>query len=254
MKNDRSARFLLCLPLLAGLTLSLWAVEVRKTKKYTEWTESEVGQILSHSPWVNTEAVRADISVSNDVPSSKVPAGVRAGRQPDQNTSGNSKDLWSCSAGNVGSSRQPEQDTSTLSYTVMWYSATPVRQAIARRASLRNLATEEQLKQFLQPVGDVCLIAVSGDIQQLLMQANQADVLKRTYLQVRGKDKIFATNFKSPSSASLPAIYEFPRNIQGAPIFTENDKDVVFSSDLGTIRIESCFIPKKMIFEDKLVF
>lgn len=248
MKNDRSARFLLCLPLLAGLTLSLWAVEVRKTKKYTEWTESEVGQILSHSPWVNTEAVPAGISVPNDVPSSKVPAG----RQPDQNPSGHSKELWSCSVG--APSRQPDQDTSTLSYTVMWYSATPVRQAIARRASLRNLATEEQLKQFLQPVEDVSLIAVSGDIQQLLMQANQADVLKRTYLRVRGKDNIFATNFKPPSSASGPAIFEFPRNIQGAPIFTENDKDVVFSSDLGTIRIESCFIPKKMIFEDKLVF
>lgn len=228
MKNTRIIKALLFLILILGLTLSLVAADVWKTKKYTEWTEQEALQILKRSPWADQESMVA--GMNSELPGSSTTA---AGRRSQANSA---------------------NDVDMAEYNVAWYSATPVRQAHARLASLKNRVKPEDLEQFLAPIGDVCFITVTGQLQRRLEEADKEELLKNTYLQVRGKDKIFATDYQPPSATSRLAIFQFPRTVSNALIFTENDKAVEFNSSVGGVRIHASFSPKKMIFEDKLNF
>ncbi|MBZ5553146.1 MAG: hypothetical protein LAO21_10535 [Acidobacteriia bacterium] len=209
------------------LTVVSWAAEAWKAKKYTEWTDPEAMQVLERSPWGSIVSV-----VTGASPVASDPGTAPGGRDT-----------------------SPISDTGrTEEYTVAWYSALPVRQAHARLAELRGRATKEQLEQFLQPVTDVCLIAVRGRNQDRLIKANKDQLLKKTYLQVKGKEKVFASDYTAPSTPTAQAIFQFPRTVNGTPILSEDDKDVEFVTDLGEYRVRSHFTPKKMIFDGRFTF
>lgn len=210
------------------LNFSLWAADAWKVKKYTEWTESEATQVLQRSPWANTESVVTGMSQAG---SSEF--GTNSGQR---------------------SSPQSAEDTNAINLTVAWYSAMPVREAHARLASMHHRASEDQLKQFLQPVTEVCLITVAGPYSQPFIDAHKEQLIKKTYLQAKGKEKIYATDYTPPSAASRLAIFRFPRTVNNVPIFTEADKDVEFVTDLGNFKVRSHFTPKKMIFGDQFTF
>ena len=215
------------LAMLIVLTIALWAAEAWKTKNYTEWSDSEAMQVLERSPWGNVVNVMIGInSQSSDLGTSR---GSRSSEATDDN-------------------RQTEE------YTVAWYSSVPVREAHARLAVLRGRATKEQLEQFLQPVTEVCLIAVRGRNQDRLMKANKEQLLKKTYLQVKGKEKVYHSDYNAPSTPTGQAIFQFPRTVNGAPILSETDKDVEFVTDLGEYRVRAHFTPKKMIFDGKFTY
>ncbi|MDD5542062.1 MAG: hypothetical protein PHX83_02715 [Acidobacteriia bacterium] len=227
MKNTRTMKALLFLTLILGLTLSLLAADAWKAKKYTDWTEQEAMQILNRSPWASQQSTVA--GMYSEMPGSSTTTGGRR-------------------------SQSNNDDVNMANYVVAWYSAMPVRQAHARLASLKNRAKPEDLQEFLAPVGDVCLITVTGQLHRRFEGANKEELLKKTYLQVKGKPKVFATDYQAPSATSRLAIFQFPRTLDNAPIFTENDKEVEFISTVEGIRIQASFAPKKMIFEDKLNF
>jgi hypothetical protein len=231
MKNSR---FHYCaaivVALMVMLSLLLWAADAWKTKNYTEWSEADANQVLNRSPWANTESVATGFS------------GI-----PEHETEA------------VGSVSRPSglggaDDMNSINYTVAWYSSAPVRQAHARLASLKGKATEDQLKQFLEPVADVCLITVAGGNRKPFIEANKEKLLKKTYLQVKGKEKIYATEFAAPTATSRLAVFQFPRTVNGAPIFVEADKDVEFVTDVGAFKIRSHFTPQKMIFNGAFTF
>jgi hypothetical protein len=212
------------------MTVILWAADPWKGKKYTEWSDIEAHQVLEHSPWANVVSI------------------VTGGRMdaPSDSAAGGS--------GGVRGAPQVSDDTNTSDFTVAWYSSVPVRDAHARLASMRGKIPEEQLKQFLEPVADVCLITVTSRYQKPLMDANKETLLKKTYLQVKGKDKVYANDYSAPSAQSRLAIFQFPRSVNGTPILTEEDKDVEFVADLGQFKVRSHFTPKKMIFDGKFTY
>lgn len=207
---------------------ALWAADPWKVKKYTEWSEQEAMQVLRNSPWASTESIPFEVGSRGG--SGYPDAGARPGQQ------------------------QTDDSRVMVDYTVAWYSALPIREAHARLASMRKIVTEEQVKEFLQPVGDICQITVTSRNQKPLMNADIPQLLKKTYLQVKGKEKINATDYKPPSAQSRLAIFQFPRTVNGTPLLTEADKDVEFVTDLGEFKVRSHFIPKKMMIEGALVY
>jgi hypothetical protein len=222
--------FGLVLSILLIMTLSLWAAEPWKTKKSTEWSVQEALQVLNHSPWANTESVVTGMSFMDG---QSTPGGM--GQKPRPQTGGD--------------------DLSTAEYSVAWYSATPVRQAHARLASLNNRASEDELKGFLQPVTEVCNISIKGNYLKPFFEADKEAVIKKTYLLVKGKEKIYATDYTPPASARAGLVlFHFPRSLNGAPILNENDKDVEFGTEVGGIRVRSHFTPKRMIFEGAFAY
>jgi hypothetical protein len=215
------------LALLLVMAGALWAAEVWKSKKYTDWTDADAMQVLERSPWGNIVSVMTGANP----------------QAPDYDSGPTSRNT------DVINDKGPTED-----YTVAWYSSLPVREAHARLAELRGRATKEQLQQFLQPVTDVCLIAVRARTQDRLMKANKDQLLKKTYLQVKGKEKVYATDFTAPPTPMGQALFQFPRTTNGTPILTEEDKDVEFVTDLGEYRIRAHFTPKKMIFDGKFTY
>jgi hypothetical protein len=212
------------------MTLSLWAAEPWKTKKSTEWTVQEALQVLNHSPWANTESV---VTGMGSMDGQSTPGGM--GQKPRSQTGGD--------------------DLNTAEYSVAWYSALPVRQAHARLASLNNRASEDELKEFLQPVTEVCNISIKGKYLKPFFEADKETAIKKTYLLVRGKEKIYATDYTPPASArSGLVVFHFPRSLNGTPVLNENDKEVEFGTEVGGIRVRSHFTPKKMIFEGSFTY
>lgn len=215
----------MCGVLLLGLTLSLWAAEAWKTKKYTEWSESDAMQVLERSPWGATVSVIIGAVPSMD-DSSESTLGSRPTAQP------------------------PTDDTNSTNFMVAWYSSVPVREAQARLALLHKRANEQQVSQFLQPVTDACLITVSGAYLRPFLRMDKEKMLKGSYIQVKGKNKIYATDYTPPKPGqSNLALYQFPRTLDGKPVLTAEDKDVQFVTDLGAFRVHARFSPKKMIFD-----
>lgn len=223
-------RAMIALTVLIVMTVILWAVDPWKGKKYTEWSDLEAHQVLEHSPWANVVSMVTGRRM--DTPSDSAPGG----------------------SGGIRGAPQVSDDTNTSDFTVAWYSSVPVREAHARLASMRGKISEEQLKQFLEPVTDVCLITVTSRYQKPLMEAKKETVLKKTYLQVKGKDKVYATDYNAPSDQSRLAIFQFPRTVNGTPILTEDDRDIEFVADLGEFKVRSHFNPKKMIFDGKFTY
>ncbi|MBZ5536818.1 MAG: hypothetical protein LAO31_12765 [Acidobacteriia bacterium] len=213
--------------LLLVMAGALWAADVWKSKKYTDWSDAEAMQVLERSPWANVVSV-----VTGTNPQS-----------PDYDSSPSNRNIDAIN-----------DNGRTEDYTVAWYSSMPVRQAHARLAELRGRATKEQLEQFLQPVTDVCLIAVRGRNQDRLIKANKEQLLKKTSLQVKGKEKVYASDYTVPPTPTAQAIFQFPRTVNGAPILAEDDKDIEFVTDLGVYRVRAHFTPKKMIFEGKFTY
>ena len=213
-----------CSLLLLGLTLALWAAEAWKTKKYTEWSDVDAMQVLQHSPWGVTVSVITGVNPSMSDNSERPTA-------------------------------QTPNDMNSTNFIVAWYSSLPVRQAEARLALLHNRANEQQIQRFLQPVSDACFITVSGQYQRPFIRRDKEKMLKSSYIQVKGKEKIYATDYTPPKpEQSIPALYQFPRTVNGQPILTENDKDVEFVTDLGEFRIRAHFTPKKMVFDGAFTY
>jgi hypothetical protein len=213
--------------LLLVMAGTLWAADAWKSKKYTDWSDAEAMQVLERSPWANVVSVMTGTNPQS----------------PDYDSSPSNRTTDAIN-----------ENDRTQGYTVAWYSSIPVREAHARLAELRGRATKEQLEQFLQPVTEVCLIAIRGRSQDRLMKANKEQLLKKTYLQVKGKEKVYATDFTAPSTPTAQAIFQFPRTVNGVPILTEDDKDIEFVTDLGEYRVRAHFAPKKMIFEGKFTY
>lgn len=231
MNKNRMSFLVSAFVFLAVLTVALWAADAWKVKKYTEWSDSEALQVLHSSPWATTVPVVTGINPLLPGESNTGPGGARPSGQVDEDT------------------------TRTTDYEVAWYSSVPVREAQARLALLKNLSTEEQIKRFLEPVTELCLISVSGRFPKTFLAANKEDLLKKTYLQVRGKDKVYATNVVPPSSPQgRMAIFQFPRALNGVPILSEEDKDVEFVADLEGYKIRAHFAPKKMVFDGKFTY
>jgi hypothetical protein len=229
-KTEVFPRATIALIVFIVMSVILWAADPWKGKSYSEWSDVEAHQVLEHSPWANVVSVMTG-----------------GGRMDNPSDSGGG------SAG-VRAAPQVSDDTSTADFTVAWYSSVPVREAHARLASMRSKTSEEQLKQFLQPVTDVCLITVTSRYQKPLMDANKETLLKKSYLQIKGKDKVYATDYSAPSAQSRLAIFQFPRVVNGTPILTEDDKDVEFVADLGPFKVRSHFTPKKMLFDGKFTY
>lgn len=230
MNNNQSSKIVIfVLSVLVLLTLTLWAAEPWKDKKYTEWSEKEAEQILERSPWATAVTIPTGMSSTSD-------RGQGSG------------------AGGRGSSQQPGDDMNMIDFTVAWYSSAPVREAHARLALMHAKASEDQIRQFLQPVSNVCLITVTGPYQRILMAENKDEMMKKAYLQVKGKEKVFATDYTPPSPQSRLAIFQFPRSLDGAPLLAEADKDVEFVAPLKSFSIRAHFTPKRMIYNDALSY
>ncbi|HTS50931.1 MAG TPA: hypothetical protein VMH05_23455 [Bryobacteraceae bacterium] len=237
------------------LALGLWAADSWQNKPMAEWSDKDVQKILSNSPWAKVISV----STGGLMDSGSMPErGGRFGGDDSQPRS-SAEQMPGASAG-VPGGNMPSRGIdgglnspagASIPISVVWESALPVKQALARRKYGAEAGTSPEAQKFLDQNGSY-VIAVAG-IPDALAQAGathgKAALLAETSLSAKGKPLLHATGVEvGPPGKAVEVIFTFDKT---AP-FSIEDKEVEFSTQFGAVAVRYKFRLKDMLYQGKL--
>jgi hypothetical protein len=219
--------------------LALNAGEVWNSKDYTQWSDDDINQILTNSPWAKKTNVTLDTQGVGQSRGDRDGTGSVRGRTGTMGTPGNSGGGEYGGNGGGVYGRKPD-----LTVVVRWDSALPV--LLARRKSEANENTEKYAigivglaKPHLRTPADP---ADDSEIRDQLIYA--------TRLVRKGKEPLPPEDVQFDHENGVSVIrFIFPRT--NDPISLD-DKEVSFQTQVGPAKIEQKFKVKDMAFKNKL--
>jgi len=213
------------MPCVALPAFSFPASEFWNEKKPEDWTEQEVREMLTKSPW----AREGDVRVFGGA------GGSLLNRNGAMNRSGN----MSSTGRQRGNTTQTTQgDAPDLRYTaiVRWQSALPIREALKEKS--------------MEGVADNYIIAVVGDLAMADPDADEAERASRLdmmqqYTKLERKNGAIPLANIEPRK-NLGTLFYFSR---AEPI---KDGQVTFETKLGPLEVKCKFTVKDMMYRGKL--
>ena len=211
-------------------TIPAWGFSSKEfwnEKKPEDWTEDEVKELLTKSPWAKEEKVSYSIGQGSN-------AG-RSGRMTGGSTGGRSRTSRTASstATDTGASAQGK-----FKALVRWESALPIREA-----SHTKLTKDLEQNYVLSLSGDLPMMGPRADEDEAERE-RKVEMLKQ-YTKLDKKDPIFLSNVSSQRSGTW---FYFLRN----DLLTVEDKQVTFVTKLGPIDVKVKFNLKEMLYRGKL--
>jgi hypothetical protein len=218
-------RELLMLSLAAVPGLCSPAGEFWNEKKPEDWTDAEIQELLTRSPWAKEGAV----SVFGGA------GGSLLNRNGAMNRSGN---MSSTGRQRSNPTQTTQGDAPDLRYKaiVRWQSALPIREALKQKS--------------MPAVEDNYIIAVVGDLAMADPDADEAqresrlDMMKQSTKLDKHGGAIPLTNIETVKK--LGTLFYFPR---AEPI---KDGQVTFTTKLGPVEVKCKFVVKEMMYRGKL--
>ncbi len=218
-------REILMLSLAAVPALSFPASEFWNDKKPEDWTDQEIQEMLTKSPWAKEGAV----SVFGGA------GGSLLNRNGAMNRSGN---MSSTGRQRTNTTQTQSGEAPDLRYKaiVRWQSALPIREALKEKS--------------IPGVADSYIIAVVGDLAMADPDADEAqresrlDMMKQYTKLDRHGGAIALSNMETVKK--LGTLFYFPR---AEPI---KDGQVTFSTKMGPIEVKCKFAVKEMMYRGKL--
>jgi len=207
-----------------------WAKDFWSDKKPADWTDDEVQQMLTKSPWAK------DASIFDTAAHKGVAAAPRAG-------------------GVYGRRRYDSPDGKSLPTvsglqgwraTVRWESALPVRDAMKAK---KTAGMDENY--ILALVGDIPAASVPSDDDSAAERQQKMDVLKESTRLERRDDPLELQQVKiAPRTPLSPSgtLYYFSRVL---PIAAE-DKQVTFVTKVGPLEVKCKFTLRDMLYHGNL--
>jgi hypothetical protein len=219
---------------LAGLGFAAaaygWAKDFWDDKKPSDWTEEEIQEMLTKSPWAKDASI-FDSAAHKGVSSAPY-AGGAYGRRRYESPDGKSLPT-------VGGSQG-------WSATVRWQSALPVREAM--KAPKTADADESYI---IALVGDIPGASVPSDDDDAAERQQKLDVLKDSTTLERKNDPLELQRVKiAPRTPLSPSgtLYYFSRVL---PI-TAEDKQVTFVTKVGPLEVKCKFTLRDMLYHGNL--
>jgi hypothetical protein len=213
------------------LVLPLSAQDKRE-KPWTEWSKKDVDKMLNDSAWGQTQT-STDTSEMFFNPTAR----------PD--TSGASRN--SAARDTTGATNQ----ATDVKYHIRFYSARPIRRALARQVMLSNQLNkemEERLKNFAElQTNENIIIAVTFDsndsrysatAMQAFAGATTASLRNSTYLERSDGKRVFLQEYVIPGRDGFGARFIFPRMVDGRPFITSEATEVRFTSGLAGLNMK----------------
>jgi hypothetical protein len=247
----KTLRFLLPLFLLTVSLLVATSFAQKKDKKWTEWSKKETQKILDDSPWsqiqTDTDASQMFYSPTSDPRMS----GVR-----ETSTTG---------------SRTAEGATNqsvNVTYHVRFFSARPVRQALARAIILANNPSPEavaKLQNFADVKSESSIIVTvtyeSNDqrkgnaVMQAFNSAITATLKNNVYLQRTDGKQLFLEEYVPPGKDGFGARFIFLRNPAEKPFVESNIGEIRFFAQFSdSIKIDRRFKLAEMMYQGELEY
>ena len=246
-KRIAIALALICTLALAGAAQK---EKQQQPKAWAEWSKKDAEKVLKDSPWAQTQ-VDTDISEMFFQPTSPSSRGVNSSTRAAEGATNQAIDV---------------------KYYVRFFTARPIRQALARLALLQNpdnARAAAQLNQFaeLEATKDI-IVSVwfestdnrfGGKVLQALAQGEASTLRQFTYLERRKDGKrLFLQEYIKPGKVgSFGARFVFPRNVDGQPFITPDCGEVRFHTELGTnqdFKVDRRFKLADMMYQGTLEY
>ena len=233
--------------LCSSLVFARVAQNQKAQKPWTEWTQKEAEKVLSSSPWaqeqVDTDTTEMFFSPTND---------GRSGRGT--NPEGRLES---------GARNQPVN----VKFIVRFFSARPVRQALARLMVLKNNpepAMMERLQAFANVKSEESIILTLtvdspdrrylGPATQAMNSAITATLKNETYLERDGK-RHFLHEYIPPGQDGFGARFIFLRNVEDKPFISGNSGEVRFFTKYSNgMKIDRRFKISDMMYEGQIEY
>jgi hypothetical protein len=229
------------------------AAAIAQNKKWTDWSKKEAQKILDDSPWAKQQ-IDTDNSQQMYSPTS-AGAGITAQQRS-----------VSAERSAVGATNQ----STNVNFQVRFYSARPIRQALARIIELNadGKMTPDQvagLHNFGEvKSGDSIIITVTysgndqrytNDAMQALNSAITATLKNDTYLQRSDNKQLFLEEYVPPGKDGFGARFIFLRNPDGKPFIDASTKEIRFFTKLsGAMKVDRRFKVADMMYEGQLEY
>ena len=204
-------------------------------KPYTEWADKDLQKMITNSPWAHT------VSVSMGGPPPDIGGGGGGGRGGGgpQGGAGGGADAP------IPGVREPE-------IVARWQTALPIRQAVARLKYGADAGKSDDATKYIVKEPVSYDIVLSGPLQPFL-RGKPDDIAKNlsevTLLSSKEKGAVKPTSIQvGKPGPSMDVLIAFPRTMP----FTPDDKEVEFSTKLGTSTVKIKFRLKDMVYSGKL--
>ena len=246
--NAKSPR--LHIAALASLMFLLWIAAIsigqNKTVPWTEWSKKDAEKLLTDSPWAHTQ-VDTNITEMFYQPTS-----------PNRNAPNS----------NQRASEGAVNQEMKVTYHIRFYSARPVRQALARLYQIQqkpDAEVDKRLRSFAELEStDAIILAVtfespdgrfSGKAMQAFNSAVTATLKNKTYLERNDGARLFLTEYTPPGRDGFGARFIFPRHVDGKPFINSDTKDIRFFSEYSeSLKLNMKFKVPDMIYNGMLEY
>lgn len=198
-------------------------------RKAAEWTEDEIQQLLTRSPWAK-EATIFDSATHKGVSSAPYAGGIYG---PGYETPD-------------GKSLPSVRGLKGWGATVRWESALPVREAAKVSAS-----PDSGKNYIIALVGEIPAASVPSDDDDAAERQRKLDILKESTRLERKDDPLELQRVKiAPRTSRSPSgtLYYFSRALP----LTSEDKQVTFVTKVGPLEVKCKFTLRDMLYRGKL--
>ena len=233
-------------PFLILLMISAVTIGQEKKAPWTEWSKKEAEKVLTDSPWAHTQ-VDTNVSEMFYQPTSPNGGAPNSGQRGEQ-----------------GAVNQEMKVT----YHIRFYSARPVRQALARLYQIQqkpDAEIDKRLRAFAELEStDSIILAVtfestdgrfSGKAMQAFNSAVTATLKNKTYLERNDGARLFLTEYTPPGRDGFGARFIFPRHVDGKPFINGDTKDIRFFSEYSeSLKLNMKFKVADMIYNGTLEY
>lgn len=236
------------------------AVNQKQEKPWTAWTEKEAEKVLSSSPWAQTQV---DTDTSEMTYSPTTSSGTSSSTR--SAVTGNQSDRQSIN--NNRAEQGATNQSVNLKFTVRFFSARPVRQALVRLMELKQ-KPEPDLAERMHAFANVksadsiiLTLTVEGPDQrytgpamQAMNSAITATLKNETYLERDGK-RLFLHEYVPPGRDGFGARFIFLRAVDQQPFINGNAGEVRFFAKYPSgLKVDRRFKLGDMMYEGQLEY
>ena len=201
--------------LLAGAVLA--AADFWEETEFTAWSDKDVEQMMSDSPWARRLTVRFP----------RTPRESRGGR--------------------FGGFR-PGTSTPQTRLVIQWQSAQPIRQAMVRGRIEQGGTVDPEAQVFLDQSSPGYVVVVTGLPGQFGRLTPEA-LMAEARLERKGKSPIVPAQAQPQrAERGVTIVYIFPKD----DAIVLEDKEVEFITKVGDVTIKKKFTLEDMVFNDQL--
>ena len=208
-------------------------------KAFTTWSEKEVEEILTDSPWSQTVTIAL-----------RGRQGGGGGRGRGGGFGGGVDRLGGRGGGRGGAdgfNTAPPR----LRLTVSWRSALPVKQALVKSQSRNNEGISSDQEQFLGQAELSYVVSASGfPLRFNRLLRNQSALLDQTFLQFDARDPIMAEDVHVYIEDEETVTIEYLFSREHA--IDLDDRNVELGTQVGAVEVNKKFKLEDMVFADEL--